>query len=154
MYNMMMPRNRMNRNQELNLFGDRFFDHFFDTDTLFDQRAFRVDVRKEPDAYELSAELPGMKQEQIEITAHEGVLTISANMNAQRKEEKEGYVYSERRTGRFARSFNLEGVKEDAITARYEDGVLTLHLPKETPEQAQPRRIAIETGSEAGQQDA
>ena len=77
--------------------------------------------------------------------AQDGVLTISANMNNERKSDKNGYVYSERRTGTFRRSFNLEGIREDAITARYEDGILTLYLPKVKLEEERPqvRRIAI-----------
>lgn len=142
MYNMMI-RNR--NNHEMNLLNDRFFDNFFRMDPFFDAPAFRVDVRESADAYELNAELPGMKQDQIEIVAQEGVLTISANMNAERKSDKNGHIYTERRTGTFRRSFNLEGIREDAITARYEDGILTLHLPKVKPEEEKPQihRIAI-----------
>lgn len=151
MYNMMMPR-RMGENREhgMSLFGDRFFDTFMNMDSFFDSRAFRVDVREKEDAYELSAELPGMKRDQIEITAQDGILTISANMNTQRREEKDGYVYAERRVGTFKRSFNLEGILEDAITAHYEDGILTLKLPKIKPEEikAQARHIAIEGPSD------
>ena len=149
MYDMMPRRAFENRSRELNLLNDRFFDSFFGFDNPFDSRAFRVDVREKGDAYELSAELPGVKQDQIEIVSQDGVLTISANMNSERKESKDGYVYSERRTGTFKRSFNLEGIREDAITAHYEDGILTLMLPKVKPEEERPqmRRIAI-TGSD------
>lgn len=143
MYNMMI-RNRNNR--EMNPWNDRFFDNFFRMDNFFDAPAFRVDVQETADAYELSAELPGMKQDQIEILAQDGVLTITANLNASRKEDKNGYLYTERRTGTYRRSFNLEGIREEAITARYEDGILSLHLPKVKPEEEKPqvRRIAIE----------
>lgn len=142
MYNMMI---RNHNNREMNLLNDRFFDSFFRMDPFFDAPAFRVDVQENADAYELSAELPGMKQDQIDIVAQDGVLTISANMNNERKSDKNGYLYTERRTGTFRRSFNLEGIREDAITARYEDGILTLHLPKVKPEEEKPqvRRIAI-----------
>lgn len=144
MYNMMIPTAR--RNRGLNLWGDRFFDEFLRAERMFDAPSFCVDVREMEDAYELTAELPGMKQDQIEIFAYEGVLTISANMNTERKTEQNGYVYAERRSGTFKRSFNLEGIHEEAITARYEDGVLTLHLPKVKIEEEKPqaRRIAIE----------
>lgn len=144
MYNMMI-RNR-NNNREMGLMGDRFFDNFFRAEPFFDVQTFRVDVQESNDAYELSAELPGMKQDQIEILAQDGVLTISANMNTERKRNDNGYLYTERRTGTFRRSFNLEGIREDAITARYEDGILMLHLPKIKPEEEKPqvRRIAIE----------
>ena len=91
MYNMMI-RNR--NNHEMNLLNDHFFDNFFRMDPFFDAPAFRVDVQENADAYELSAELPGMKQDQIDIVAQDGVLTISANMNNERKSDKDGYVYN------------------------------------------------------------
>lgn len=127
------------------LWDDRFFNSFFDMGDMFGTSAFRVDVKEGKEAYELSAELPGVKQDDIELTVDDGTLTIAANMNSEQKEERDNYVYSERRTGRFQRSFNLAGIKEDAISAKYEDGVLKLTLPKETPQEtvAEPRRIEI-----------
>ena len=138
-------RSLSNRNAVPSLWDDRFFNSFFDMGDMFGTSAFRVDVKDNKDAYELSAELPGVKQEDIELTIDDGTLTIAANMNSEQKEERENYVYSERRTGRFQRSFDLSGIKEDAVEARYEDGVLKLTLPKETPETAAktPRRIEI-----------
>ena len=66
-------------------------------------------------------------------------------MNSEQKEERQNYVYSERRTGRFQRSFDLTGVREEGIEARYEDGVLRVTLPKESVQEAEkaPRRIEI-----------
>ena len=127
------------------LWDDRFFNSFFDMGDMFGTSAFRVDVKEGKEAYELSAELPGVKQDDIELTVDDGMLTIAANMNSEQKEERDNYVYSERRTGRFQRSFNLAGIKEDAISAKYEDGVLKLTLPKVTPQEtvAEPRRIEI-----------
>lgn len=138
-------RSLSNRNAVPSLWDDRFFNSFFDMGDMFGTSAFRVDVRDNKDAYELSAELPGVKQEDIELTIDDGTLTIAANMNSEQKEERDHYVYSERRTGRFQRSFDLAGIKEDAVTAKYEDGVLKLTLPKEEPEAAPktPRRIEI-----------
>ncbi len=138
-------RSLSNRNAVPSLWDDRFFNSFFDMGDMFGTSAFRVDVRDSKDAYELSAELPGVKQEDIELTVDDGRLTIAANMNSEQKEERDHYVYSERRTGRFQRSFDLAGIKEDAVTAKYEDGVLKLTLPKEAPEAAPktPRRIEI-----------
>lgn len=127
------------------LWDDRFFNSFFDMGDMFGTSAFRVDVKEGKEAYELFAELPGVKQSDIELTVDDGTLTIAANMNSEQKEERENYVYSERRTGRFQRSFNLAGIKEDAITAQYEDGVLKLTLPKVVPQETvtEPRRIEI-----------
>ena len=126
------------------LFDDEFFRPFFDMGELLGSPGFRVDIKDKKDHYELDAELPGVNQEQIELTCDKGVLTISANINAETREEQKDYIYSERRMGRFQRSFDLEGVREEDITARYHDGVLTVNLPKkEDAKEVCARRIPI-----------
>ncbi|MGI6005556.1 MAG: Hsp20/alpha crystallin family protein [Christensenellales bacterium] len=122
---------------------DPFFRSFLDT-PAGGVSAFRVDVKDMNDHYLLEADIPGVESDQLEITADDGVLTIAANMNMEKKESRENYVYNERRIGRFSRSFNLEGIDEENITADYKDGVLRLTLPKEKAEEPRPvRRIAI-----------
>ena len=79
----------------------------------------------------------------------DGVLTIAADINSEKKDNREGYLYSERRTGHVERRFSLEGVREDDITAKCEHGILTVTLPKmqaEAPKAA--RKIAIASGEE------
>lgn len=128
------------------LFDDSFFAPFFDMGDRMGSSAFRVDVKEKKDHYELQAELPGVPQDKIEIVTENGYLTISADMNSEKKEEKDNYIYSERRSGHFQRSFNLEGIREEGITAKYENGVLKLELPKEAPvpEGGKQRRIDIQ----------
>jgi HSP20 family protein len=124
---------------------DSFFNPFFEMGDMIGSPAFRVDVKDKRDHYQIEAELPGVSRDQIEITAQDGVLTIAANMNMEKQEEKEDYVYSERRMGRFQRSFNLDGIREEGIKAAYENGVLKLTLPKEDVKKADhARRIEIE----------
>ncbi|MPN14935.1 18 kDa heat shock protein [bioreactor metagenome] len=115
---------------------------------MFGSCGFRVDVKDEKDHYALEAELPGVPKEQIEVSVDNGVLTIAANMNSEKKTEKDNYVYSERKTGRFQRSFNLEGIREQDIKADYKDGILKLELPKAQPA-AQPSRRLIDIGDSA-----
>ena len=77
------------------------------------------------------------------------MLTIAADINSEKKDNREGYLYSERRTGHVERRFSLEGVREDDITAKCEHGILTVTLPKmqaEAPKAA--RKIAIASGEE------
>ncbi len=108
---------------------------------------FPVDVRKADDAYVLTAELPGVKLEDIAITVENDVLTIAADYGHVTREEREGYLIRERRGGRIERSFTLEGIDQNGITAASADGLLTITLPKEAPAEGKgPRRIAI-TGS-------
>ncbi len=100
-----------------------------------------VDVVESSDGLVLSCDLPGVKQEQIELNFDNGVLTITA----EREEPKaEGALYhvAERRWGRYERSFKLPSQFDgEKVTARYADGVLTIALPKR--EEAKPRKIAI-----------
>lgn len=141
-------RNLMNTSMD-DMLSDRFFRNFFDMSDMVGTAGFRVDVKEQPAAYVLEAELPGVKQDDITLTAEDGVLTIAADINSEKKDNREGYLYSERRTGHVERRFSLEGVREDDITAKCEHGILTVTLPKmqaEAPKAA--RKIAIASGEE------
>ena len=113
-------------------FAETFMRPFFDMNRPMSQ-TFRVDVKESPEAWELSVELPGVKPEDINLQAENDVLTVSADVNSERSEERQHYVYTERRTGRMSRSFSLEGVDQDKISAAYENGVLKVNLPKLAP---------------------
>jgi len=144
MYTIVPYRRRMNRELSTPFLADRFFRSFFDMGDMVGSAGFRVDVREDDNAYQLEAELPGVPKDKINLSIDEGVLTISADMNDEKKEEGKGYVYSERRSGHVERSFNLEGINADAIAADYKHGVLMVTLPKLQPEpKAEPKKIAI-----------
>lgn len=131
-----------------------------DLDNLFDQmmaptRALgegregffspRIDVRETKDSYEISAEIPGVKRDDISITLEDGVLTLEAEVHREEKEEREGRVIrSERRYGKYMRSFSLgTDVSEEDIDATFKDGVLTLKAPKREPVVPASKRIEI-----------
>jgi len=103
--------------------------------------AIRADIRETKESFIVEAELPGVKKDDVQIVCHEGVLTISVKTeeNAERKEE--GYLRRERFTGEAARSFALRDINEENISAKMEDGVLTITLPKAVPEE---KHIVIE----------
>ena len=130
---------------------DRFFDDFWspavwDEELGGDFFAPKVDVRDCKDHYEIHAELPGVKKDDIKVSLVEGVLILEAEAKQEDKEEKDGKVIrQERRYGKLMRQFNLgEGVKEEDIEARFENGVLKLKAPKRDVEQiAREHRIAI-----------
>ncbi len=107
--------------------------------------AFKTDIKKVDGAYVLEAELPGFKKEDINIDIDKECLTISAERKADEKEEKdgEGFVRRERYYGSFSRSFNIKGIDTEAITAEYNDGVLTLTMPEKTPVVPAARRLEI-----------
>jgi len=88
-------------------------------------------------------DVPGVREDQIAIEAHDDTLTISGSRERKSNESNDRYYRFERRYGSFARSVGLpSGTDDSKITASYRDGVLELHVPK--PEEAKPRRIAIE----------
>jgi HSP20 family protein len=101
-----------------------------------------VDVTEDADKFELAVDLPGVKQEDVEINVDKDVLTLRGTRNTQRKEDKEHFRRFERVTGGFVRSYTLpKTIDAEKIAASLRDGVLTLTLPKK-PE-AQPRQIKV-----------
>jgi HSP20 family protein len=104
-----------------------------------------VDVEETPNELVLAAELPGVRQEDIDIELEDGVLTIQGEKKEEEKQEgTQGLLY-ERRWGSFTRRFTLpRAVDANGITATYENGILMVRVPK--AEEAKGRKIEI-TGS-------
>ncbi len=142
-------RNILNRANEL--FDDRFFRSFFNMNDWMGSAGFRVDIRENADNYVLEAELPGVSEDRISLSCENDTLTIGADYNEEKKDEKT--CYSERRTGHLERSFSLEGVVQDQISAEYKNGILYVTLPKEQPAK-QPGRRQIPIGKPSGDDQA
>jgi len=99
-----------------------------------------VDVVESEKAYELTAELPGMDEKNIEVKVVNGSLTIKGEKQEEKEEKKKDYYLHERNFGSFERSFGLpEGVDADKIEANFKKGVLTVTLPKK-PEALKPAK--------------
>ena len=106
-----------------------------------------VDVLTKDDYLVIRAELPGLKQEDVDITLQNGILTISGEHKVDEEVERGGYHVRERRYGSFRRSMTLpEGTDESKVRARFEDGVLEVTVEGAAIEQA-PKRIEIEGSS-------
>lgn len=105
---------------------------------------FRTDITEKDGNYILSAELPGFKKEDLNISLDKDCLTISAERSSEENDEDGSYVRRERYYGSYSRSFNVKGIDTDAITASYSDGVLTLTMPKKTPEIPAARKLEIQ----------
>jgi len=107
----------------------------------------RVDIRERKDSYEISAEMPGIRKEDLDVTLENGVLTLEAEVHQesqQEGDEEHRVLRQERRYGKFTRSFNLgEDIKEEDIDATFKDGVLTLTIPKAEPKKPVSHRIQI-----------
>lgn len=95
----------------------------------------KTDVREDEKGYELDVDLPGFKKDEISLEVKDGQLTISAQKGLDKDEEdKKGRVLrQERYTGVCSRSFYVGNVKPEDVKAKYESGVLSIALPKETP---------------------
>ena len=104
-----------------------------------------VDVEETPDHIVLTAELPGMSRDAIDIELEDGVLTIQGEKKESAKDENTQGLLYERRWGSFTRRFTLPRAVDAAnITAGYEDGILTIRVPK--AEEAKGRKIEITEG--------
>lgn len=93
-----------------------------------------VDVAEKKDAFEITAELPGLDEHDIEVKIANGLLSIAGEKKEEKEEKKKDYYLSERHYGAFQRSFSMpEGVDANKVEATFKKGVLTVTLPK-TPE--------------------
>lgn len=129
-----------------NAFNDMFNDDFWGR-PLSNQRSFvpRVDIGEDENNYLVTADVPGMKPEELDIQVESNVLTIRGERKYESRGEKHGYHRVERHYGSFQRSFALpEGVNADAIEANVENGTLTLRVPK--PATALPKKVKVSVG--------
>ena len=108
--------------------------------------AFRTDITEKDGNYVLEAELPGFKKEDISIDLEKDCLTITAERKSESDEEdsERNYVRRERFYGSYSRSFNVSGIDTDNISAAYNDGILSISMPKKTPEVPAARRLEIQ----------
>jgi HSP20 family protein len=103
-----------------------------------------TDLGESDKAYEVTVELPGLDESNIEVKVANGTLTIRGEKKEEREEKKKDYYLSERRFGSFQRSFGVpDGVDADKIEASFKKGVLTVTLPKSVEAQKSEKKIAI-----------
>ena len=107
--------------------------------------AFRTDITETGDAYKLEADLPGFKKEEIKIDIDDDILVIKAEHSEDKdeKDENGSYLRRERYYGSYSRSFNVSEIDVDGITAAYENGILTLNMPKKAPVKPESRHLEI-----------
>lgn len=109
----------------------------------------RIDVRTTGDDMVVHAELPGLKEEDIDVEVTDGVLTIKGERKSETEKSDEGWIIRERSFGSFERSLVLpEGVDPEKVSADYTDGVLEVRLPK-AAEVLRPKSHRIPLGSGA-----
>ena len=124
---------------------ESWFDNFFnDFPTLYGSGSqMKVDIKENEKDYEIEAELPGVKKDEINIELRDDRLTISVQREEHDEEEKNNYIRKERRVSSMSRSFYVSDVKTEDVKAKFENGVLTLTLPKSEDEKKREHRIQI-----------
>jgi HSP20 family protein len=135
--------------QEMN----RLFSSFFDTPqapgaggTGSPRRWIpAMDLVETDEHFVLRADLPGLSEADVDLSLEQNVLTLSGERKPEHEEHAEGFYRLERASGSFSRSLTLpEGVDGNAITARFDKGVLEVRIPK--PEARKPRKLQIQVG--------
>ena len=142
------------------LFGENLFDELFDDAfrpmwdmdrALYGKHAravMKTDVRETDSGYELDIDLPGFKKDEVKLDLKDGYLTISAAKGLDRDEQdKKGrYIRQERYAGACSRSFYVgEQVEPKDVSASFEDGILKISLPKNSPKEL-PKNTTIAIG--------
>jgi len=128
---------------------DNFFDTFFNEDFFapipFEKMGFgfKVDLKETEDCYKVEADLPGVNKDSIDIEYKNNYLTVSAKREEKTDVKNENYVRKERRYGEFKRSFYVDNVDAEKITASFTDGVLKIDLPKAAKEKVETKKIEI-----------
>ncbi|WP_210146286.1 Hsp20/alpha crystallin family protein [Staphylococcus sp. GDY8P29P] len=107
-------------------FGRQFFSNFPD------EQSIKTDISEKDDRYELKAELPGFSKDQIDISYENGTLIISAENNQvnEEKDDEGKVIQKERSYSNVKRMYSLNNIDEDNIEAKFEDGILSVDLPK------------------------
>ena len=121
----------------------------FATEPMFSRGLTRtnmlaVDVAESEKAYEVTAELPGIDEKNIEVKVANGILTMRGEKQEEKEEKKKDYYLQERHYGSFERSFEIpEGVDPDKIEAIFKKGVLTVTLPKKVEAQKPAKKVEV-----------
>ena len=130
------------------IFGENLFDDFFNDFPFYDDKAgqkiekklygrhgqnlMKTDIKEKEDGYELAVDLPGFKKDEISIDLSNGYLTIEAakGLDTDEEDKKGRYIRRERYAGSMSRSFYVGDVKPEEVSAKFENGILTLDVPK------------------------
>ena len=135
-----------------NLFNDDWMNFGFpEVDkALYGKHAghvMKTDVKETDTGYEVDIDLPGFKKDEINAKLEDGYLTISAakGLDKDEQEKETGkYIRRERYYGSYSRSFNVSEIDVEGIKAAYENGVLTLTMPKKAPAKPESKHLEIE----------
>ena len=135
-----------NAQRRLRKMFDDFDGNFFQNGLSFEMGSYapRVDISEDKNNIYISAELPGLTQEDVKVTITEGVLTIRGEKKREEKHSDRNFYRIERSFGEFVRQFTLpENLRDEDVNAEFADGVLEVTIPKREPEKPKEREIKI-----------
>lgn len=129
---------------------DRFFNDFWPWSPVEDRHGFsedlKVNIVENEENFTLTAEVPGLTEKDIDLETKDGYMTLKGHVEQSQEKEEEHYRMREFSRRSFERSFRIgEGIDPDNISAKLENGVLKVVLPKK--EEAKPKTVKVEIGS-------
>jgi HSP20 family protein len=131
-------------NRAFESFWNRFDGSFADIGLPSGANSLRSDVVETDDGIEVTVELPGMDQKDVEVTLTGDMLVVKGEKKVERQDKKKGYYLSERSYGAFHRSVALPpGVDTEKVDASFKNGVLTVKLPHSAEAKAKAKRIEV-----------
>lgn len=139
--------NNYNPFKEMEDFEKRFFENSLGRfNSLSEFAEFKTDVTDEGDRYLLESDLPGFEKKDIKLEISGDILTVRAQRQSktEEKDAKNKVIRRERSYGSYSRQFDVSGVKTDEIKAKYDNGVLTVSLPKKEDGNQGSRQLEIE----------
>jgi len=108
--------------------------------------SLRLDVKEDEKNFLVTTDLPGLGEKDVDVTFHDGVLTIRGEKKVERDEKKDTWHIVERSSGSFSRQLGLPAnIDADKIAAKFDKGVLTVTLPKLPDEKATAKKIEVKT---------
>lgn len=142
--------NENKRNNELDFFDDAFGGFFKPLFYEEKHHSMKTDIKETENSYVLDIEVPGFDKKDVNVSLENGYLTVSAQKktceggeNDEKNKKKENYIRRERSCS-VSRSYYVGDVDKEAVKAKYENGVLTIDIPKEKPALPESHNIVIE----------
>jgi len=113
-----------------NMLDDFFSDSLMSSRNLL-RDTFKIDIEEKDTEYLVEAELPGIKKEEIDLNIDNETLSISVNRTEEQNKDGKNFIHRERRATSMSRSIRLANAKLDAITAKLDEGILAITIPKD-----------------------
>lgn len=123
-------RDLLSGNTFSNMLDDFFSDGFPDMGRNLQMDTFKLDIEDTGENYKVTAELPGVQKENLDVTLDDGRLKIRVQQEEEKKDEKENYIHKERRLSSMERNIYLEDADSESVKAKLEEGILHLTISK------------------------